>query len=186
MAWLAFVLVWLAVTTLRGREQRFVAGAVAAGFVTLLLLNVVAPDALVARTNIARAARATSGGGTPLDLDYLATLSGDAMAIAIPAIVAPPTNVSETTRDGIGGAVEMSPVTQRCLAARRIRARWGPSSRNADRLDEPGAWRQWNAGDSRALRVAADNARALLAVQHEACAAARLAGARVGNGAFYR
>ena len=186
MAWLAFVLIWLGVTTLRGRDQRFVAAAVVAGFVTLFVLNAMAPDALVARMNVARAQRATSAGGVPLDLDYLSTLSGDAMAIVIPATLAPPAHISESTRGAAGSGEEMSPVTQRCLAARRIRARWSPSSRTAGRLDADGAWRQWNAGDNRALQLAAENARPLLAVQHDACAAARLAGAHIGSGALYR
>jgi hypothetical protein len=59
--------------------------------------------------------------------------------------------------------------SQRCRAARRIRTRWGPSSRAAAHNEEAGAWRRWNAGEQRALRLAADNAAALRAVEHQAC-----------------
>ena len=40
---------------LRGRRERFTVGAVVSGFATLLVLNFMNPDALVARVNIERA-----------------------------------------------------------------------------------------------------------------------------------
>jgi hypothetical protein len=173
MAWLAFVLVWLAATTLRGRDQRFVAGAVLAGFATLLVLNVVVPDRVVARVNVARAQRPTSAGGTPLDLDYLSTLSGEAMRTAIAATLSPPANMSGSAATAPTGAQQQTPAAQRCNAARRIRSRWSPSSYTAGERDVPGAWRQWNAGERGGFELAAANARALLAVEHDACAVAR-------------
>lgn len=175
MAWLAFVLVWLATTTLRGRDQRFVAGAVLSGFATLLVLNVVVPDRVVANVNVARAQRPTSAGGTPLDLDYLSALSAEAMPMAIAATLNPPANMSGMSTATPTGAQQMTPAAQRCNAARRIRSRWAPSSHNAAERIEPGAWRQWNAGASHAFELSAVNARALLAVEHDACAVARQA-----------
>jgi len=77
MGWAGFVLVWLAWTEVRGQLSRFATGAVLAGFGVLAALNVVNPDGLVARTNIARAER-----GLALDVDYLNRLSSD----AVPAV----------------------------------------------------------------------------------------------------
>jgi hypothetical protein len=38
---------------------------------------------------------------------------------------------------------------------------------------ESAAWRRWNAGEQRAIRLAAENATALLEVEHRTCPAAR-------------
>ena len=184
MAWLAFVLAWLAATALRGRDRHFVAGAVLSGFATLLVLNVVVPDRVVARVNVARAQQPTPAGGTPLDLAYLSTLSGEAMSAAIAATLTPPANLSGSTVSAPRGAQQLTPVAQRCRAAQRIRSRWGPSSRAAAERDEPGSWRQWNAGEQGALELAAENARALLAIEHEACAA--VSGTGAGSGPIVR
>lgn len=188
MAWLAFVLAWLAATTLRGREQRFVAGAVLSAYVTLFALNAVVPDRVVARVNVARAQDTTPAGGAALDVAYLSTLGGEAMGTAIAATLAPPTaaTISAPVSSAIGDPLPDSLDIQRCRAARRILSRWGPSSRTAARRDEPAAWRVWNAGVSSALRLAALNERALRSVQHEACAAMRRAGASARPAAFYR
>jgi hypothetical protein len=73
MGWLAVVFVWFVLTVLRGRRERFAFGAMVAGFALIAVLHLVNPDALVARTNIARA-RA----GRDLDARYLGQLSADA------------------------------------------------------------------------------------------------------------
>jgi hypothetical protein len=73
--WLACVFVWLAFTVLRGRPRAFAFGAVLAGFAATLALNVVNPDALIARTNLAR---------PHVDAAYLGSLSDD----AVPALLA--------------------------------------------------------------------------------------------------
>ena len=175
MAWLAFVLVWFSATTLRGTERRFVAGAVISGFVTLFVLNVIVPDRIVARVNVARAQRAMPTGGSSLDVAYLSTLGGDAMATAIAATLARPAATRATaSRPVIVANARRDTVdAERCRAARRIRTRWGPSSRAASFNDRPGAWRRWNAGEQRAFDLAAGNAAALRAVEHETCAAER-------------
>ncbi|HET9292677.1 MAG TPA: DUF4173 domain-containing protein [Gemmatimonadales bacterium] len=74
MAWLAVVFAWFAATVLRGRRSRFAPGTLVAGFVTLVLLNVANPDALIARVNLERAAAQGD-----LDTAYLARLSADAV-----------------------------------------------------------------------------------------------------------
>ena len=80
MVWLAGVLAWLVVTVLRrdpSGRRRFAYGAVLGALVALLALNLINPDALIARTNLARAA---TGAGQPLDTTYLGrNLSADAV-----------------------------------------------------------------------------------------------------------
>jgi len=68
--WLAAVLVWFVVTVLRGQRRLFAVGAVVAGFAATIALNVLDPDALIARTNLER---------PRADVHYLATLSDDAV-----------------------------------------------------------------------------------------------------------
>jgi hypothetical protein len=74
MGWLAVVFVWFALTVLRGRRERFAFGAMVAGFLLIAVLHVLNPDALIARTNLARA-RA----GRPFDATYAVSLSADAV-----------------------------------------------------------------------------------------------------------
>lgn len=173
MTWLAFVLVWLSATILRGDDRHFAAGAVIAGYLTLFALNVMVPDRIVARVNVARAQRATPTGGSSLDVGYLSTLGGDALETAIAAVLAPPgTATANSQRVAPAPVVRTDSLDmQRCRAARRIRIRWGPSSRAAAHHGQPGAWRRWNAGEQRALQLAAENAAALRAVEHQTCTA---------------
>jgi hypothetical protein len=74
IAWLGAVFAWFALTVLRGRRGLFPIGAVVAGFVATAVLNVVNPDALIARTNLER---------SRVDVSYVAGLSDD----AVPALL---------------------------------------------------------------------------------------------------
>ena len=66
MGWLGAVLLWFAVTVLRGRRRLFAHGALAAGLVVVAALNVCNPDGLIARVNLRGAVPAvTSMPGTP-------------------------------------------------------------------------------------------------------------------------
>jgi len=67
--WLMCVFVWLSFTTLRGRG-RFAVGALVLGFAATAGLNVLSPDALIARTNLSR---------PHVDIAYLSRLSDDAV-----------------------------------------------------------------------------------------------------------
>lgn len=163
MGWLALVLVWLALTVLRDWSRPFVAGVTVSGLFVLAALNVAAPDAIVARVNVARAARAPASGATPtLDLLHLASLSGEAVDVATRAVLAPRLGAP-------GTALRYADDRQRCQAASRLLGRWGPLSRARHRAEEDAAWRTWNAGDRHAMRVVADHAAALRAARHEAC-----------------
>jgi hypothetical protein len=74
IGWLGVVFAWFGVTVLRGRRNIFPVGAVVAGFLATAVLNVVNPDALVARTNLER---------SRVDVSYVAGLSED----AVPALL---------------------------------------------------------------------------------------------------
>jgi hypothetical protein len=74
MLWVATALGWLISTVLRGQRRRFAFGAIVSGFLFLAGLNVINPDAIIARTNINRP-RAVR----PVDVHHLSTLSADAV-----------------------------------------------------------------------------------------------------------
>jgi len=88
MVWLAIVFGWLIVTVLRDRPNRFVFGALAAGFATVAGLNVLNPDAFIVRTNLARM------GERPFDAAYALSLSPD----ATPTLVAKLPSLEPSTR----------------------------------------------------------------------------------------
>jgi hypothetical protein len=98
------VLVWLAATVLRGRRRAFGYGALLASFGMAALLFFVNPDALVARTNVARSAHVDEA--PQLDVRYTASLSADAVPVLLKAmpVLAP---------------------AARCVIADRILRRWG-------------------------------------------------------------
>lgn len=81
IVWLAFVLVWFMLTALQDHARRFVPGAVAAGFVFVLALHALNPDAFIARTNVARALE-----GKRFDAAYTASLSGDAVPLLLESL----------------------------------------------------------------------------------------------------
>ncbi len=79
MIWIGVVLALFGATVLRGMRNRFAFGAVTTGFVTLAILNTMNPEAVIMRTNLARAEA-----GAELDLEY----AGRLHAGAIPEFVA--------------------------------------------------------------------------------------------------
>lgn len=72
--WLGVVFAWFALTVLRGRRHAFAVGAVVAGFAATAALNVLNPDALIARTNLER---------SRVDVAYLSGLSDDAVPVLL-------------------------------------------------------------------------------------------------------
>jgi len=100
MGWLVLVFGWFAATVLRGRRARFAPGAVAAAALVLGALNLLNPDALIARTNLARVAE-----GREVDVAYIAGLSADAL----------PT---------IRRSLPALPTSQRCAIGVAVRDRW--------------------------------------------------------------
>lgn len=75
--WLGVVLVWFCATALRRRRRSFAVGALVAGFAAVVAMNVLNPDALIARTNVAR---------PRVDVGYLARLSDDATPTLLRAL----------------------------------------------------------------------------------------------------
>jgi hypothetical protein len=159
MAWLAIVLVWLALTVLRDWGQPFVAGVAISGLIVLALLNMTDPDAFVARVNVDRAAHLQTTSQPSLDVVHLAGLSGHAVGLATNAILAPPLGNE-------GSALRKADDVQRCNAARILLNRWGPASPTRGQQDNDAAWRFWNADNASALRTVGAHTSALLAVRH--------------------
>ena len=89
MAWITILLVWLGFTVLRGRREKFVAGAVAAAAVCVLALYAMNPHAVIARVNLDRAAS-----GAEYDGDYITSLSAD----AVPTFLSRMSQLSEEER----------------------------------------------------------------------------------------
>ena len=85
MGWLGFVFAWFAATVLRGRRERFTAGALASALVMLLLLNAAGPDGVIVRTNAWRV-----GQGRSLDAAHLASLGAGAVPAALAVLPALP------------------------------------------------------------------------------------------------
>jgi Domain of unknown function (DUF4173) len=85
--WLGVVLFWFCGTVLRRRRRSFAVGAVVAGFAAVVAMNVLNPDALIARTNVAR---------PHVDVGYLARLSDDATPTLVRAL--PSLNPSDRRR----------------------------------------------------------------------------------------
>jgi hypothetical protein len=159
MAWLAIVLVWLALTVLRDWGRPFAAGVAISGLAVLALLNATDPDAFVARVNSERATRLPATSQPSLDLVHLAGLSGHAVSIATSAILSPPLGEE-------GSALRKADELQRCKAANILLKRWGPTSSRRVRQDRDAAWRFWNADDASALRAVGGRASELVATQH--------------------
>ena len=162
MGWLFLVLLWLAVTVLRDWDRPFVAGAAVSALVTLAALNVVSPDQLVARANLARGTSAATADGYRGDRAYLATLGGESISFAVRAAVAPITSHQ-------GTPARAAEELDQCDAAARLLGEWGPTSRRALRRETAGAWRQWNAGEAEALREVGARSRTLRMAMHQSC-----------------
>jgi len=128
MTWLAAVLAWAGVALLRDRVATFAVGALATAWLAVLALNVANPDARIVAVNAARVAD-----GRSLDVNYVATLSAD----AVPALVR---QVLPSM-----AARPFDPTT--CIAFDAARG-------TARAWSRPSDWRGWNGGRARARREA--------------------------------
>ena len=136
MIWLAIVFLWLVFTVLRSRPHTFATGLVASGFAVLFTLNVLNPDVLVARANLARA-DVVSNTKAGTDLKYVASLGGDAVPVLVSALTAP-SAVADSAASG-----------ERCAAADILLRRWTGERR----AQSSGSWTQWNSARSRAMQA---------------------------------
>ena len=96
MAWIFIVLVFFLLTVLRARRRLFAPSALATGFLAVVLLNALNPDAFIVRTNLARAEK-----GQNLDASYLASLSADAVPPLITALPRLPERDRSTIEAGL-------------------------------------------------------------------------------------
>ena len=145
MVWLAFVLIWFAATVLRGRRERFMAGALAGLAAGVLGLAVLDPDATIVRVNgapLPRQAMAASEESAPgvFDARYAATLGPDA-ARALVALWP-----------------RLDP-WRRCVVAEALLA---------DHADPSPDWRAWSWGRDRARETVARE-RSMLEGAFRAC-----------------
>ena len=81
MGWLAILFVWFAVTVMRGKRNRFVAGAILAGMLTITALDLVNPDDWIVRINVARMTQ-----GKTFDSSYSSSLSADAVPVLLQSL----------------------------------------------------------------------------------------------------
>jgi hypothetical protein len=126
LLWIGAMLLWLAATVLRGRRESFAYGALVTGIATVALLFVLNPDALVARTNLARLS--TSSVPARFDVAYATTLSADAVPVVIAAMPALPGDVQ-------------------CALAENLLRRWPP-----DRVSTIHGWNWSTMRASHAVR----------------------------------
>jgi Domain of unknown function (DUF4153) len=96
--WLGAVLIWFGFSALRGRRHLFAVGALAAGFVATAALNLLNPDAFIARTNLNR---------PHVDAGYVASLSDD----AVPTLVQLLPRLSPPLRSQLAAALLRHRVT---------------------------------------------------------------------------
>ncbi len=123
LVWIGVMLLWLAATVLRGRRDIFAFGALASGLSTIVLLFVINPDAIVARTNVARMASADVS--VRFDVAYATSLSADAVPVLIDALTAMPPLPNDV----------------QCPLARHLLRRWPPDGERSIRRWNWSAWR---------------------------------------------
>ncbi|MGE5243386.1 MAG: DUF4153 domain-containing protein [Betaproteobacteria bacterium] len=124
LIWMAVMLLWLAATVLRGRRDSFAFGALASGLAAVALLFAINPDAIIARTNVARMASADAP--VRFDVAYATSLSADAVPVLIDALPTLPRDVQ-------------------CRLARHMLRRWPP---DRERSIRSWSWSAARAGDA--------------------------------------
>lgn len=137
MIGLGLLFIWLALTVLRNRRQKFAFGALACAVAVILALAAINPDYQIARYNLAQSGVVVPGSGADastgetrraVDTAYIATLSAD----AVPAILEALPKLEET---------------QRCALTSRLMAQWVNA---APRSDD---WRSFNLSRASALAM---------------------------------
>jgi Domain of unknown function (DUF4173) len=127
MLWLGVVLAWFARTVLRGRRERFAWGALVTALEALVLMHVVNPDALIVRTNAARA-----DAPSRFDSSYAASLSAD----AVPPLLAALPRVAPGLRCSAAGVLlrrwHAQDADWRSWSLSRARARTAVANRHDD------------------------------------------------------
>lgn len=81
MGWLIFVFAWFSATVLRGKRELFAFGALTAGLMTIAVLDLLNPDAFIARINMGRESVQKQ-----FDATYVTSLSADSVSAVIEAL----------------------------------------------------------------------------------------------------
>jgi hypothetical protein len=128
LIWMGAMLLWLAATVLRGRRDLYAFGMLVSGLATVGLLFAINPDAIVARTNLAR--MTSTGAPGRFDVTYASRLSADAVPILLRGLPALPRQLQ-------------------CPLARHILRRWSP--------ERELPLRSWNWSVAQAREAVRDN-----------------------------
>lgn len=163
MACLAIVSCWFWLTVLRERAHRFVIGFVSAAGATLLALNVINPEAIAARSTLARVER-----GGEFDQWYASNLGSDATPVLVEGLregriprtpaAKPPMAPVVASQGAVATVAPKAPKAPNCIVAEALLQKYG--SRDA-------RWTAtWTASGARARRTVQQN-RALLDAQCE-------------------
>ena len=96
LIWLGVVFAWFAASVLVGRRERFLAVTIVTAVGAFIVLNSLSPDAMIARTNTARAAE-----GKEFDAAHAALLGPD----AVPELIDSLDQLSEADACTIAGAL---------------------------------------------------------------------------------
>lgn len=128
MLWLAGNLLSFAFTSLRGRDRGFASGLVVSGIVTIFLVALINPAAIVVRVNLERSIQTNS----QTDWMYLLNLGPD----GVPTML---------------GQLERLPEHVQCNLANGLLMRY------SDQLaSKPGDWRTWNYSREKAFTVVSE------------------------------
>jgi hypothetical protein len=134
IVWLAVVVLWLMATVLRGHRERFAVGVLMSGLATILLLNALNPDAIIARVDVHLMRH-----NRPIDYGYLGSLSDDATPTLLGAVAEIQRREQAATTFGPNGPVYSGPGD--------VLGRFDLHTRcSAD-------WRTWNASRARAREL---------------------------------
>jgi hypothetical protein len=117
IVWLTTVLLWLVLTVLRGRRERFAFGSIIAGLACIAALYVLNPHAFIAKVNIDRVAA-----GKEYDGAYLGGLSADAVPVILDRL-------------------DRLPEVERCRAVRMLKEKWSGDRRGGWRTWNLSDWR---------------------------------------------
>lgn len=95
LVWLAMLVIWFVGTTITRRHDRFAVGALSAALLTLVGLNIVSPDRIIAGVNTTGPRLAHADGA------YLSTLSADAYPVLAAAMDRLPAKAQEPVREAL-------------------------------------------------------------------------------------
>jgi len=137
MLWLSALLLAFLPTVLSGRRDRFALVALTTGLAAIVVLNATNPDALIARTNLARLQD-----GKRFDAEYLTHLSADAAPVLVKALPEIGYRHLNPSYEGTTPSGEKK-VFKGPTLENQLLSQWGYE----------GDWRSWNISRQRADQI---------------------------------